>query len=56
MGLTRYWEAGVGYQFRPSPLTDEAASGSANLLDSGTHVLGAAMEYDLGDRSWMPFP
>lgn len=39
--FSRSWSTSLGYQFRPTPFTN--LSGSSNLLDSNTHILGASI-------------
>jgi long-subunit fatty acid transport protein len=44
----------VGYQFRPTPITD--LSGPANLLDTDVHVMGLGARYRFPETELVPFP
>jgi hypothetical protein len=44
----------LGYQFRPTPLTD--LSGPANLVDSDTHVVGLSFRHAIPSSEVFPLP
>jgi hypothetical protein len=48
----RFWIS-VGYQYRPTPVPD--LSGTANFLDSDTHVVGLSLRHALAPGALLPW-
>lgn len=49
----RKWAVSCGYQYRPTPVAD--LSGTANALDSNTHVFGLSVEHQFRETLFFPF-
>ncbi|NBT58566.1 hypothetical protein EBT16_07255 [bacterium] len=50
LNLSSSSRASLGYQFRPTPFFD--LSGTSNVLDADTHIVGMALEHQFSD-SWV---
>lgn len=46
----------AGYQFKPTPVPQETASGPLNLLDTNVHVVGISVGYRFAPSAWWPMP
>jgi hypothetical protein len=46
----------AGYQFRPSPLSDQTASGPSNILDTDAHIVGFSVTHKIPKNEIIPLP